>query len=376
MYDSVVTQQGEIHRGHATIINTHQQRQGIAAAEDPTNEELLASGAVRQYLETTEGRRLYAQYIDATEQTNKNTKNETNENTENETNKNTENENTENETTENETNENTENETNENTKENTDTSETTAGISLPQKEKCYTKEYWIERAAVAQQMSDKLTPLQRRVAEKNKQAQAEALAQTQAQVKQQTTAATTTATETQHQTEAEQQTQKLQQQTQETQRKQNPQQRQQQRQQQQPENEQQQHTGEQQQQQQQNEIRHQQRGTGNEEQLHGHQGSEDDHIHGVLSEDHVRGVLVEDHIRGMFTVMRRKYEAFVTDEDNEQNNRKQIKFETQAISIEDFIIFIVSIILRFWKSEFGKYPRWGSEVWKDRSLMGDPMMIA
>ena len=78
----------------------------------------------------------------------------------------------------------------------------------------------------------------------------------------------------------------------------------------------------------------------------------------------------------MFTVMRRKYEAFVTDEDNERNNRKQIKFEAQAISIEDFIIFIVSIILRFWKSEFGRYPRWGSKVWKDRSLMGDPMMIA
>ena len=70
MYDSAVTQQEEIHRGHATIISTHQQRQGIAAAEDPTNEELLASGAVRQYLETTEGRRRYAQYINATEQTN------------------------------------------------------------------------------------------------------------------------------------------------------------------------------------------------------------------------------------------------------------------------------------------------------------------
>jgi len=53
----------------------------------------------------------------------------------------------------------------------------------------------------------------------------------------------------------------------------------------------------------------------------------------------------------------------------------KIKFEAQAISIEDFITFIVSIILRFWKSEFGKYPRWGSEVWKDRSLMGDPIEI-
>ena len=158
-------------------MHENQQRQGIVAAEDPTNEELLASGAVRQYLETTEGRHLYAQYINATEQTNT-TENETNENTEDETNKNTENEtnkNTENETNKNETNENKTNETNENTEtnennektiENTETSETAAGISLPQKEKCYTKEYWIERAAVvAQQMSDnlKLTPLQRRV---------------------------------------------------------------------------------------------------------------------------------------------------------------------------------------------------------------------
>ena len=100
MYDSVVTQQEEIHRGHATIISTHQKRQGIAAAEDPTNEELLASGAVRQYLETTEGRRLYAQYTNATEKPNT-TEDETHENTEN----------TENENTENETNENTENET-------------------------------------------------------------------------------------------------------------------------------------------------------------------------------------------------------------------------------------------------------------------------
>ena len=38
-------------------------------------------------------------------------------------------------------------------------------------------------------------------------------------------------------------------------------------------------------------------------------------------------LLSEDHIRGVFTVMRRKYEAFVTDEDNEQNNRKHIEFE-------------------------------------------------
>jgi Na+-driven multidrug efflux pump len=73
--------------------------------------------------------------------------------------------------------------------------------------------------------------------------------------------------------------------------------------------------------------------------------------------------------------MRRRYEAFVTDEDNEQNNRKQIKFEAQAISIEDVITCIVSIILRFWKLKFDKYPRWGFEVWKDRSLMGDPIKI-
>ena len=56
--------------------------------------------------------------------------------------------------------------------------------------------------------------------------------------------------------------------------------------------------------------------------LRRHQGSED-HIRGVFSEDHIRGVFSEDHIRGVFTVIRRKYEAFVTDEDNEQINQER-----------------------------------------------------
>ena len=50
-------------------------------------------------------------------------------------------------------------------------------------------------------------------------------------------------------------------------------------------------------------------------------------------------------------------------------------FEAQAISIEDFITCIVSITLRFWKLKFDKYLRLGFEVWKDRSLMGDPIEI-
>ena len=53
--------------------------------------------------------------------------------------------------------------------------------------------------------------------------------------------------------------------------------------------------------------------------------------------------------------------------------RQQIEFEEAAISIEDFMV--VSLVQYFVNLSGGDFSRWGSGIWTDRSLMGDPSVI-